>query len=548
MKKFFAWFLVVAAVLVYLGWAVEDPVSLMLVGLALVAAAVRVAAVALIVAVVAFVAWRFLSARQREFYAHRRVRFVFFLMVAMAFFIAVGFWLNRYVLPHRYHPMSLVADGLVGLYSLLIAWTLISPSRRKAMMALPVTGVVALLLFLVVALAPAAPQDDGGHRTDPLSTLGYLTWVPAQGGVENSGVVYHDSTRAWAGYNLYGPRNKAAAYLMDNDGNIVHTWERYIEPEDNWNHIELLPNGDLLCLVRQQYLLCLDWDSNIRWLRELRTHHDVAVAPGGEIYALSRSERMVNLHGVRVPILDDQVVVLEPDGTTRETFWLFDVIGEIVPRSRLTGIVRFFLNPDGLRWIARTRAGNSFWLNGSMPADVFHTNTIEVIDRDVDDVFRRGNLIINSRTQNTVTVVDPRTRELLWTWGPEAHLQWPHHATLLDNGHLLIFDNGSQRKWSRIVEMDPQTREIVWEYTAEKRRDFFSYTRGGNQRLPNGNTLITNSDSGHVFEVTTDGEIVWEFLNPEVDEKHESRAAIYRLMRVYDHDAFPCLDRLDAES
>jgi hypothetical protein len=37
---------------------------------------------------------------------------------------------------------------------------------------------------------------------------------------------------------------------------------------------------------------------------------------------------------------------------------------------------------------------------------------------------------------------------------------------------------------------------------------------GNAQRLPNGNTLITESAFGRFFEVTREGEIVWEYVNP----------------------------------
>ncbi len=38
--------------------------------------------------------------------------------------------------------------------------------------------------------------------------------------------------------------------------------------------------------------------------------------------------------------------------------------------------------------------------------------------------------------------------------------------------------------------------------------------RSAQERLPNGNTLITESDGGRLLEVTPAGEIVWEYLNP----------------------------------
>ena len=60
---------------------------------------------------------------------------------------------------------------------------------------------------------------------------------------------------------------------------------------------------------------------------------------------------------------------------------------------------------------------------------------------------------------------------------------------------------------------------------------FFSNERGSNQRLANGNTMITESDRGRVFEVTPGGDVVWQFLNPHVRRKTKTRMAIWRMTR-----------------
>ena len=88
---------------------------------------------------------------------------------------------------------------------------------------------------------------------------------------------------------------------------------------------------------------------------------------------------------------------------------------------------------------------------------------------------------------------------------------------MLDSGNLLIFDNGLRRGWSRVIELDPLTGEIAWEYRADPPESFYSKSRGSSQRLPNGNTLICESDRGRAFEVTASGEVVWEWLNPARD-------------------------------
>jgi outer membrane protein assembly factor BamB len=107
--------------------------------------------------------------------------------------------------------------------------------------------------------------------------------------------------------------------------------------------------------------------------------------------------------------------------------------------------------------------------------------------------------------------------------------------TWLPSGRMLVFDNGLRRGYTRVVEVDPMNGEIVWQYPTEPDAKFLSEYRGGSQRLANGNTLICESERGHVIEVTREGEIVWEFWNPELTEKGRKR--IYRMNRISTEDA-----------
>ena len=72
--------------------------------------------------------------------------------------------------------------------------------------------------------------------------------------------------------------------------------------------------------------------------------------------------------------------------------------------------------------------------------------------------------------------------------------------------------------FSRIIEVDLATKQIVWKYQEKRESDFFSPRISNAQRLPNGNTLICEGDFGRLFEVTRDGELVWEFVNPYFGE------------------------------
>jgi hypothetical protein len=163
-------------------------------------------------------------------------------------------------------------------------------------------------------------------------------------------------------------------------------------------------------------------------------------------------------------------------------------------------------------------------------------------------------MIISSRTANIVAIFSRATGEVVWKIGPNFTEDTPehklgqfvgqHHAHMIPRdlpgeGNILVFDNGGEsgyggpngypryeRKDSRIIEFNPVTFDIVWEYATE---NFFSHFISSAQRLPNGNTLITEGSKGHIFEVTPDKKIVWEFISPF---KHESGNEVYRAIRV----------------
>ena len=62
------------------------------------------------------------------------------------------------------------------------------------------------------------------------------------------------------------------------------------------------------------------------------------------------------------------------------------------------------------------------------------------------------------------------------------------------------------------------SNQITWIYASKSNQGFFSHIGAGAQRLPNGNTLICSDTEGHLFEVTADGSLVWEYINPITKE------------------------------
>lgn len=382
--------------------------------------------------------------------------------------------------------------------------------------------------------APASkiPADDTAtaqsEAVQALSALGYVDYSPEKADEDRINVVRIDRERSYPGHNLYNVSSLSSAFLVDESGEVVRSWEH--QPSTQWGHCELLPNGELLIVgihamehssdgQASHYLLRMSWDGQVIWKRTMPAHHDVEVTPRGQILLLTTDPVRRAIHR-RLPIFDTPLVLLSHDGEVVEKISLYDALSS---------------RPDLLD--LRIADGKKITRGGVRGVDLLHTNSIEWMHNKQlesrDPIYAAGNVLVSMRHQHAVAIIDWDAGQLVWAWGP-GEILGPHDASTLENGNILLFDNGWGRGWSRVVELDPLTREIVWEYKAPTPTDFYSEARGSCQRLPNGNTLITNSNSGQVFEVTRDGDIVWEFLSPHLnDEGH--RTSIIRMKR-YERD------------
>ena len=133
-----------------------------------------------------------------------------------------------------------------------------------------------------------------------------------------------------------------------------------------------------------------------------------------------------------------------------------------------------------------------------------------------------GDIVVSFRNISTVIIIDRKTGEIIWKLGAPP-LSGQHAPMPLPNGNLLLFDNGPHRldhtmTFSRIIEVDLATKQIVWKYQEKREYEFYSPRISNARRLPNGNTLVCEGDFGRFFEVTTEGELVWEYINPYFGE------------------------------
>ena len=150
--------------------------------------------------------------------------------------------------------------------------------------------------------------------------------------------------------------------------------------------------------------------------------------------------------------------------------------------------------------------------------DYVHTNAVDVVDEQA--AMRLSGMpghqvLVSMRELGAIGLLD-LDREV-FTWALRGSWVGQHDPDLLPNGNMLLFDNyGNYGPGgiSRVIEFNPKTLELVWSYTGDDQNPLQSNLRSDQERLANGNTLITESDGGRVIEVTRDGELVWEYVDP----------------------------------
>jgi hypothetical protein len=361
-----------------------------------------------------------------------------------------------------------------------------------------------------------------------LLSLGYAGGSrPGRG---RTGVTFLDSLRASAQLRFFTSGHAPAAELMDSFGRVRHRWQ-YSYPNcrrdgalaghifaidtqgatDCWRRAEILPGGHLLAIFEGHGLVRLDAASRPQWWYPGRCHHDLAVAPDGSIWVLTRKAAILPRIHPDQPVLLDAITHLSADGRELGRIDLLTAF----ERSRYASLLEF-----------AHEAG-----------DIFHTNTLERLDGRAahrSEIFAEGNFLISLRELNTVAILDPRRGEIVWAltglWSAQ------HQPTLLDNGHLLVFDNEGAGGRSRVVEIDPLTQQQHWSFADDATHPLYSKTCGSCQRLASGNTLITESDNGRAIEVSPGGEIVWEYRNPRRTGPNDALVAAILEMVVLPED------------
>ncbi len=371
------------------------------------------------------------------------------------------------------------------------------------------------------------------------------------------------------GQILYSPMWTTTMYLRYADGGLNKSWSSIYFPGVS---VWWPGDGSILRSIRvgagsgtggagggvQKVL----WDGTVAWDFRYNTdgklsHHDIKSLPNGNVLMIAwetktRSEaiaegRNPNYVSSAWGFMPDHIIEVQPTGpTSGEIIWEWHVWDHLIQDFDASknnyGVVEEHPELVDVNYVTSTQP------------DWMHTNSIDYNEQ-LDQI------LISVHNFNEIWVIDHSTTteqaaghsggnsgkggDLLYRWGnPAAYrrgtindkkLFLQHDASWIKpeypgGGNILVFNNGGTRPgshYSTIDEITPPVNEQgeyylepgssygpaaqTWVYTANPPTSFFVSHLSGAWRLSNGNTLITNGETGKIFEVTPEGSTVWTY-------------------------------------
>lgn len=420
-----------------------------------------------------------------------------------------------------------------------------------------------------------------------------------------TGTILYNRDKAWNGYTVF-PSGRGAL-LIDMDGNEVQRWAglggfpNKILPGGYVLGTTGTRNGKY-AYQDQLDLVQVDWEGNIVWKFDktelvadpgqepvymARQHHDFQregssvgyYYPGGEPRTdggntlLLTHENLYNHDISDKRLIDDKIIEVDWEGNLLWSWRASDHFDQLGFDEAAKNVL--FRNPG---------------LHGQAGGDWMHINSMSTLGPNKwydggDERFHPDNIIFDARNANILGIISKATGDIVWRVGPDFNeseatrkLGWiigQHHLHMIPKGlpgegDLLVFDNGGEggygnpnpgaltgnnnarRDYSRVLQFNPITLEITWQYTPLEAgfllftdaSKFYSSYISAAQRLPNGNTLITEGSDGRLIEVTPEHEIVWEYINPYFNHLGGKfiNNMVYRAYRV-PYEWIPQLDR-----
>ena len=409
-------------------------------------------------------------------------------------------------------------------------------------------------------------------------SLLFLSWQVFATFAQNTvGLISYDNDLAFDGHNLLFPHNQPNVYLLNNCGEIVHTWpDSAVVPG---NSVYITTEGKLLKCKRKttsavndpiwaggggETVEILSWENDLIASFTLndslyRLHHDIAELPNGNILMISWQLKTLeqSIAAGRDPstLAQDKLwseTIFEWNPNLDSIVWEWNVWDHLIqdfdPTKDNFGTVSE--HPELININYDTHNGHPDWL---------HINSIDyniTLDQIMLSVPYFDELWVIDHSTSTQEAASHsggnsgRGGDLLYRWGnPRAYNQgdssdqqlfFPHdihwqvsdaQVSESDFGRIVLFNNRVGADFSTVNTLIPTFEqgqyvrsngtylptqfERIIRHPGDDLRSY-SNSLSSAQLLPNGNFLVCAGRWGYNYEVTPQDQLVWEYITPFV--------------------------------
>ncbi|MEY2923830.1 MAG: hypothetical protein RLZZ337_370 [Bacteroidota bacterium] len=401
---------------------------------------------------------------------------------------------------------------------------------------------------------------------------------------------------AMDGYTLVFPFNSKDIFLINNCGQKVHEWKTATPTLVAY----LQPNGDIIKAgmdltpafgnpgvhgIVERY----NWNGTKVWSHKISNdsmvlHHDIEVLPNGNILVNAWKKmdpiqkhllgRDTSLMSNKDELWDEVIMELAPRGTKdADVVWQWRASEHLIQDfdSNLDNYGTISEHPELLNInFAATGSGVSMdWLHFNSITYNENLDQILLSCLTFNEIFIIDHSANNSEVSGHFGGISGKGGDILYRYGnPAAY----NKGTLSDKksfgqhdpnwikygdyaGNIIFFNNGSTRGYSSIdiIELPWDGNNYatesngvfgptspVYSYTKDIKSSFFSPVMSNTEILPNGNIFACEATKGKLTEYDiTNGEIVWEYVNPVSDVKVAKQGEEYsgRTFRTFKYDS-----------
>lgn len=361
----------------------------------------------------------------------------------------------------------------------------------------------------------------------------------------------------WGDYTLYSVMGNTNAYLLDTNGNTYHTWSgllhgsgysSYLLPGGTLVRAAVNPgnsfNGGAICgeVQKYSYAGALQWDYVYSTSAHC-SHHDICPMPNGNVLLIayeSKTTAQVTAAGSSVSHImwPDEIVEVQPSGATGGTIvweWhAWDHLCQSYDSTKANYVSSIVAHPELLNINYNNQMNVSDWM---------HVNGLDY-NETLDQI------TFSSHNLNEVYVIDHSTTtleaashaggnsghggDLLYRWGnPAAYgatgtniFHTVHDAHFIPAGcphagYLAGYNNnGISNSQSCVDYFYPPYSGYNYTHVAGQQYTPTTYdwrhacnghnnNMGNSQELPNGNVLVCVAQSGLIYEIDSNQNIIW---------------------------------------